>query len=84
MAYFKIDVRTGSILFQINIMIRFWREGVPGTDMTCLKQRWCPQQCYNNTIQYNRNNNWSTPNPSVLYEYKTFDYNTYIFRELTQ
>ena len=26
----------------------------------------------------------STPDASVLYQYKTFDYDTYIFQELTQ
>ena len=69
-------------------MIRFWREvntKYYRTTTVCTK--------YSVDVSNNIYNNQSitieiiicsTPDASVLYQYKTFDYDIYIFQELTQ
>ena len=86
MAYFEIDVVRESILIQINIpWFVFGERWILNTTVLLLYVR----TKYSVDVIYNKQSITieiticSTPDASVLYQYKTFDYATYISRELT-
>ena len=84
MAYFEIDVVRESILIQINIPQFDFGER-KSTKFYCnMYVLRVSNNIYNNQYNTIEITTCSTPDASVLYQYKTFDYDTYVSRELTQ